>query len=81
MKFPFSMWNYNRFSDFGRVGDADMDELAVWTRCGLTVPCLPCSSCRETDPSERRSSKGAVTDLRHGIRQIYLLYTLPPAGG
>ena len=51
MKFPFSMWNYNRFEDFGHVGDADMDELAVWNRCGLTVPCLPRISCKDTDPA------------------------------
>ena len=51
MKFPFSMWNYNRFEDFGHVGDTDMDELAVWNRCGLTVPCLPRISCSETDPA------------------------------
>ena len=51
MKFPFSMWNYNRFEDFGHVGDVDMDELAVWNRCGLTVPCLPRISCKDTDPA------------------------------
>ena len=51
MKFPFSMWNYNRFEDFGHVGDADLDELAVWNRCGLTVPCLPRISCKDTDPA------------------------------
>ena len=45
------MWNYNRFEDFGHVGDTDMDEIAVWNRCGLTVPCLPRISCSETDPA------------------------------
>ena len=75
MKFPFSMWNYNRFEDFGHVGDVDMDELAVWNRCGLTVPCLPRISCKDTDPAllvpllDRAGSLGMKLIACHIIKQ------------